>query len=478
MSHKLNFECTATMARLSNNIRSSGLKDLAQTLLGAKVTLYEDVVSKSEDEFDRYALNDAIYTFKLFPILKSELEQKGLLKLYELVERPFILLNLECQKNGFTIDRNLVSDEIYKSKSKTTALMKDLNEPDTNWNSPKQVKKKIYGDYNLPLQFNKNILTTSKKALKALKDKHEKVKLLVEIKELQSYLKQLESLLKFVDPKTSKIYPFINPIGADTGRATSSCPNLQNIKKESNLRKCFVASPKHKLIVADFGQIEPRVLGHFVYPSKFSELFNSDQDFYVTLANKLFSNLSGEIPARSVAKQVTLAIFYGMGNKRLSENLNVSESEGQNFRNSFFAEYPEIKVFDEIQTRFARENGYIIGLLNRRRYIKNLQSNDKFQRFKAERQILNSIIQGSAATLFKYKLNILRKELPKEVRFLLHVHDEVILDCPENISEEILIKSKKILEAPVSWFSIPLKVEIGIGNSWAEAKNNPWKGGE
>ncbi|MBX9767930.1 MAG: hypothetical protein K2X47_11715 [Bdellovibrionales bacterium] len=466
---KLAFHCTATMAKLSDNSRSARLKDLAASIFNVSPTTYESAKNSEIDGFLDYAKADAEYTYKLYPILKMELTEKGLWDLYENIEKPFLLVNLECQRNGFGFDLLKSTLEVEIVKSRINELKETLADPNINWNSHTQVKRKIFGDYNLPVVYLKGKVSTSKRALKELVYDC-RIATLLELKKNEALLRHIQALSKFVDEKTYRIHPFINPLGADTGRASSSCPNLQNIEKESVLRNFFRAQENYKLIVLDFSQIEPRVLAHFLGPCSFTEIFQSADDFYEVVGKRLSSSGPTGFTARAIVKQVILATFYGMGPQTLAGCIKVTKPEAAAILETFFRVFPEIAAFREEELRKARRNGFTVGLLGRRRYIQNLNDADAHTRFRAERQVLNSIIQGSAATIFKLKLVELRRKLPVEIRFIHHVHDEVILESPVSNAPTMLKTAKLILEQNPPWFSVPLEVKGGIGDTWSDAK--------
>jgi DNA polymerase I len=466
--HKLH--CTALMARLWRNDRSSRLKDLARSELGATNTVhYEDAVSSSRATFETYAEMDALFTAQLFPILAERLKSDGLWHLYESVELPFALLNLECQRNGIQVDSDALKAHALELKRRMAEIESTLADGSINWDSPKQLQGKLFGEWELPLTLLNGRPSTAKHSLAKLANDC-RVRQIIQRKELQSQLRQLESLSRFIEPASSRVHPYIHTLGADTGRCTSSCPNLQNINKSSTLRALFVAPPGATLLVLDFSQIEPRVLGHFVHGGSFANLFAENGDFYTRLARDLFTSGRKCALSRAVAKQVVLATLYGMGGRTLAANLGVSPLEASGFLEAFFDAFPEVGSFRDKAISEARVRGFTVGLLGRRRYIHGLSHQDPYERQRSERKVLNAIIQGSACTLFKLKLVKLRERLSRRVRFLLHVHDEVILETPLDIAEESLSLAKSVLEEPEPWFSVPLRVDGGIGATWATAK--------
>jgi DNA polymerase-1 len=461
--------CTSLASKVLRNDRNAQLKELAKVILNVDAVIKYDEVNKYDKEaFTEYAKNDALYAAQLFPIFKKQLEDTGQWKLYREIELPFALVNMECELNGLSVDIERLRGKLSETKRLILEIEKGVSAENLNFNSPKQMKRFLYGDLNLPLSFLKGKLSVSKKALSCLD--HPIVRKIQERQVANGVVRQLETILRFTDKDSNLIFPYINSLGADTGRCTSSNPNLQNISKESVVRELFICSPKHKIIVLDFGQIEPRVLAHFLPSGGFRSLFNQDGDFYSVLASTVFTSGASTVPARAIAKQAVLGVMYGLGPKTMSENLKCSELDASEYLEKFYTYFPEILDFKNSVLESARSSGFAEGLLNRRRFIENLHDPDKFKRFSAERETVNAVIQGSAATIFKYKVVKLREALPRSVRFLLHVHDEIVMEAPESIAEEILKVSKQLLEKPLSWFSVPLIADGGVGSNWAQAK--------
>ena len=462
--------CTALMSKVLRNDRPVSLKYLAVSKLGEfKITNYNEVDKTKHADFIEYAKNDAIYTAKLFPIFEDELNQSLQWDLYRKVELPFALLNTECELNGMLVDSERLASVLSETKNKISVIEKGITSEKINFNSPKQIKRFLFGDLNLPLTYLRGKISTSKTSIKSLN--HPAAEMLLKRQEAVGLKKQLDSIARFTDVLTNRIHPYINTLGADTGRCTSSNPNLQNISKDSVVRSLFVATPGYKMIVLDFGQIEPRVLAHFLGEGPFRDLFDSGQDFYEHLANSVFTSLGTNVPARAIAKQAILGVMYGLESRTMAANLGCTVAEAEAFLKSFHDHFPEISIFKKAALDRMRLNGYAEGLFNRRRFIDGLDSENEYERAQAEREAFNALIQGSAATIFKYKLVKLREQLPKCVRFLLHVHDEVIMEAPEEMADEILKVSKQLLEEPLAWFSVPLKVGGGVGSNWSQAKN-------
>jgi len=348
--------CTALMAKVLKNSRLAGLKDLAVTILGeADITRYHEVDKDNSDQFQKYAIKDAEYTARLFPIFENELKAECQWELYREVELPFALVNLECEINGVQIDRDALTRMIVHCRKQITALGNEITTESINFNSPKQLKQFVFGTLNQPLTYLKGKVSTSRKALQT--SPHPKVKALVKQKLLTGQLRQLENISRFIDPSTNRIYPYINTLGADTGRCTSSCPNLQNISKESVMREMFAAQAGYRLVVLDFSQIEPRVLAHFLGKGGFRSLFDRTEDFYTVLAREVFSSGVLDIPARIIAKQAVLGVMYGLGPKTMAENLGCTTAQAREYLERFYSHYPEILEFKNTQLERARSCG-------------------------------------------------------------------------------------------------------------------------
>lgn len=461
--------CTRTMAKLLNNVRPAGLKYLGKEILNAKTTSFDDAHRAGGEVFEEYALNDAKFTYALYPIFQNQLACAGLASLYQ-IERDFLFINLECQKNGFLIDREELKRLQKETREKIQVLNNELGEPGLNCKSSKQVKTLLYKKWGLPFCPNKKgKLPTDKKSVEKLVDYHPKVRTLLNLKNALAELQSYSSYPRFIDPATGAIHPYIDTLGADTGRCTSRFPNMQNLPKEGGIRRAFIARPGHQLVVFDFGQIEPRVIGHFTNPSPFSELFSSAADFYTLFGSKIFHGLE-QMPERKVIKQLILAISYGMSKYSVAANLEITADQAQEYIDSIPKAFPEILALKERVLDQARKGGFSEGLLGRRRYVSGLNSANDWERASAARKAFNAVIQGSAATIFKCKLVELRRALPREVRFLIHVHDEVVLECPNHLLKEVYEKTKNALEKKIDWFSIPLVVDGGVGQTWQEAK--------
>lgn len=469
MPFQKELHCTSIMARLLGTEKSYALKDLARTKLGVLAPiLYKDVVPDTA-EFLEYAKNDALYTAQLFRVFTREIEDAGLWILYKEIEIPFALENAKSQTRGILLDATTIKSNIETLKEKRQIILDQIGHPDINLNSPAQLQRLIFVDWNLPILRLRGTVSTSKKQLEKLRS-DPRVENLLNLKKVESSIKELKTLSKMIDPTSGCIHTYINTLGADTGRCTSSKPNLQNINRDETTRELFISRPGHKFVVFDFSQIEPRVLAHFLGPGSFSNLFSQDEDFYKLIGESIFKDTVYGVVPRDIAKQLILANFYGMGIGTLAGTLNVSRSDAKTYVDNFKNAYPEIDGLRNSLIAFARKYGYVTGLLNRRKYFPNINSAEEVLRKESERQVLNAVVQGSATTLFKFKIVNLMPTLRGKAHLLLHIHDEVILECESSLAEEVLATTKEVLESSVSWFSIPIKVKGGMGDNWAEAK--------
>ena len=472
---------------------SAKLKDCAKTFLEIESPVqYHEALREGFSKTCEYLYDDCWYTWSLDNLFQREIDELALNPIYD-IERSFLGASLECEENGIQIDVVRMRDMERKNEDTLISSMRDLNSlvgHTVNPNSPKQIVKLLVNELGISLPVTKSGPSTSIDSLRCLKDilefadGNERVVRILEslicAKRARATLMRLRELSRYIDPKTNRLHPYFKTIGgADTGRASSSCPNIQNIPKTEEFRSLLTATPGHRLICFDFSQNEPRVLAHFLHPSKFSELFFLPGDFYERMRDQIFkSQLTFD---RGVLKAIVLAVFYGKSPTALADDLKVEVVTARKMLDDFFNAFPEIVAFRDAIVRQAAADGWVVGMLGRRRYLPDLLSADPYRRRGAvERFEINTIVQGGAATLFKFKVGELRRGLPAFARFLIHCHDELLFEVPETLAVDTFMAAKAILEAPVPWFSIPLKVEGGIGLSWFEAKTktlNPSQGG-
>jgi DNA polymerase-1 len=285
----------------------------------------------------------------------------------------------------------------------------------------------------------------------------------------------IDALPKLVNPETGRIHTSFNQTVAATGRLSSSDPNLQNIPVRTGLgkriRQGFVAeSTGMKLISADYSQVELRILAHLSQDPALREAFAQDADIHSDTAARIFGVMPGLVTPdmRYQAKAVNFGVVYGISAFGLARNLGISRAEAARFIDHYFAQYPKVRDWIDRTIEEAREHGYVTTLLHRRRPVPDLKSRDVSLRRAAERVAINTPVQGSAADIIKLAMIRLDAALQgSRARLLLQVHDELLVECPASEADGTAATMKRIMEEAFP-LAAPLKVDIGIGDNWAE----------
>jgi DNA polymerase I len=285
----------------------------------------------------------------------------------------------------------------------------------------------------------------------------------------------VSALPKLVNPRTGRIHTSFNQAVAATGRLSSSDPNLQNIPVRTDMgrriREGFVAgAPDRCLISADYSQIELRILAHLSGDAGLKEAFRKDEDIHRDTAARVFGIAPEDVTPeqRRRAKAVNFGVVYGISAFGLARNIGVSNKEAAAFIEHYFESYPGVKAWIEQTKEDARTIGYVKTVLGRRRYIPELTGSDPMARRTAERVVVNTPVQGSAADIIKVAMIRLDKALEGTgAQMLLQVHDELLVEAPKSAAKAIAATMRTIMEEAFA-LEVPLKVDVGIGPNWAE----------
>jgi DNA polymerase-1 len=347
-----------------------------------------------------------------------------------------------------------------------------------NLNSPPQLRVVLYEKLGLSpgKRTSKGQLSTDASVLEKLRDQHPIIDALLQYREL-SKLKStyLDALPPLVDPATGRIHTTFNQVGAATGRLSSVNPNLQNIPVRGEtgrqIRKAFVAAEGLTLIVADYSQIELRVMAHLSGDEGLAEAFASDQDIHAATAGKVFGLPPDQVDAelRRRAKVVNYGLAYGMNAYGLAQRLGIAPDEAQEFIDAYFEGFPKIREFLDKQVAHASADGFTATLLGRRRYLPELQSPNPRIRDMGRRMALNAPIQGSAADVMKLamiRVDAAMESLPATM--VLTVHDELVFEAPPDAEGDVSTAVRAAMESAID-LSVPLRVDIGSGENWADA---------
>lgn len=410
--------------------------------------------------------------------LRKELKEMGMFDLFEQIEMPLTRVLYAMEKEGVvtnvsTLDE--IAQQTAKKINELSAQIYELAGMEFNINSPKQLGTILYDELGLKAGKKRS---TAADVLEKLIHVHPIIPLLLEHRKYQKiYSTYAVGLSKHI-LKDGKIHTIFNQIQTQTGRLSSSEPNLQNIsvrdEEGKEIRKAFVASEHHVLLSADYSQIELRMLAHMANEEQMIDAFNHGIDIHTKTAMQIFDVAHDDVTSnmRRSAKTVNFGIVYGQSDFGLSEQLGISRSEAHTFIEKYFASYPSIKTFMDSTIAFCEEHGYVKTIFQRRRYIPEIKDNNYMMREFGKRAAMNAPIQGSAADLIKMAMISIFKTMQErqvKSRMILQIHDELIFDVCE---DEIEIM-KEIVEQGmqnVMELKVPLIAEANIGKTWYEAK--------
>lgn len=422
---------------------------------------------------------------RLVPVLREGLEAQGMLRLFEEVEMPLVPVLAEIERQGFLLDVSALEElnkELERELDRMMGQIASIAGGAFNINSPKQLAAVLFEKLGLkPVRKTKTGYSTDEDTLTQLASQHELPAQILNYRSL-SKLKStyVEALPNLVSPETGRLHTSLNQTVAATGRLSSADPNLQNIPVKGEyglrIREAFVPPPGHLLLSADYSQIEPRILAHLSQDEKLITVFERGEDIHMATAVEIFNLPPERITKemRRAAKTVVFGILYGISPYGLSQNLGTTQAEAKKYIDAYFERYAAVKAFLDRTIDQARERGYTTTILGRRRSIPEIASTDPVQRGFGERMAVNSPIQGSAADLIKLAMihvhRRLRDELP-QTKMILQVHDELVFETPEDEVERAkqLVRSEMEATGEKLGLSVPLKVDLGVGNNWRAA---------
>ena len=418
----------------------------------------------------------------LVPALTKELEQTGMLHLFETVELPLCEVLVEMEHNGVAADRAMLKEFGVKLSGKIEELRRKVFElagTEFNINSPKQLGELLFEKLALPSgKKTKSGYSTDIEVLAALRDKHPVVPAVMEFRQLMKLKSTyVDGLLSEIAPD-GRIHTSFNMMATATGRLSSAEPNLQNIPVRTELgaeiRRMFVAEPGNVLIDADYSQIELRLLAHISGDEVMRNAFRNGFDIHTVTASQVFGVQPDAVTPemRRRAKAVNFGIVYGISRFALAEDLGVSRKEADDYMNQYFATYSGVKRYMDEIVKTARKQGYVATIMGRRRYLPELESPVFNIRAFGERVALNAPIQGSSADIIKLAMINTARRLRAENRkakLILQIHDELIIEAPLAEAEQIKTLLREEMEN-VMRLSVPLTVDVAAGKNWAEAK--------
>lgn len=431
-----------------------------------------------------YDYNFSAFAFSLIYAEYCEiLNRDGMNELYRDIERPLIDVLYDMETTGVKVDRAQLEalDTAYSDKiSELREKIYDVCGCYFNLNSPSQLGEVLFDKLGLKSgKKNKSgKYSTNAEILEKLADESEAVRLILTYRTYQKlYSTYAEGLKPLID-KSNLIHTTYNNTVTTTGRLSSTNPNLQNIpirdEEGKEIRKIFIPREGNVLIDADYSQIELRLLAHFSGCKELIAAYEADEDVHAVTASQVFGVPLSEVTPkmRREAKAVNFGIIYGISEFGLSKNINIDTKTAKEYIEKYFERYTAVKDYMNSNVEFAKKNGYVATLTGRKRYIKELNSNNYNMRQFGERAAMNMPLQGSSADIIKIAMVKIHKSLKEnglKTKLILQVHDELVLDAPENERDRAAEILKYEMENAVK-LNVPLKVDVHFGKNWYEAK--------
>ncbi|PIQ90141.1 MAG: DNA polymerase I [Candidatus Omnitrophica bacterium CG11_big_fil_rev_8_21_14_0_20_41_12] len=469
---------TMIAAHLLNPARSSyAISDLALENLGEFIRQGENLEAK-----EALAL-----IIKLKPVLIKALKEKDLFSLFCDLEMPLVSILAQMEADGIKLDLKLLKNLAHDIEQRLIKLISEIYEASGtqfNINSPKQLGQVLFEKLGLPvIKKTKTGPSTDEEVLNRLASQHALPALLLEYRQLTKLKNTyVDALPKLVDPKDGRVHTSFNQTVTETGRLSSSNPNLQNIPVKTDIgakiREAIIATGKDNcLLSCDYSQIELRVLAHLCGDETLIKAFRNDNDVH-RLTASLINNIAEDKVKdnmREVAKRVNFGIIYGQSAFGLAKDLDIPINQAQDFIDAYFLRYPKVKKYIEAQIKQAQEQGFVTTLFGRRRYLPEINNKNMGIRQFAQRQAVNTPIQGTASDLIKMAMiNISEQIKAKELKakMILQIHDELVFDLP---NEELKVLSEMVKDKMehVYKLNVPIKVDMKKGANWL--KMSVWR---
>ena len=480
---------------LDGTLHGHGMDELSQLFLAHKTITYDEVTGtgKSRVPFAQvpiaraleYAAEDAEVTLRLHSLFTRRLQDERMNGVYEDVERPLIPVIAAMEETGIRVDpdvlRGLSKDFGERIAALEIEIHKDAGRP-FNIGSPKQLGQILFTEMGLPggTKTKTGEWSTAAGVLEDLDaNANPIVRKILDWRQL-SKLKSTyaDALLSEINPRTGRVHTSFTLTGTSTGRLASSDPNLQNIPirtpEGKKIRAAFVTDPGWTILSADYSQVELRLAAAVADVPALKQAFKDGTDIHALTASQIFGVELDQVTSdhRRIAKMVNFGIIYGISGWGLASRLGVPQAEASDFIRRYFARFPEIQNYMEEKKAEARANEYVTTLFGRKCFIPNINSKMQGPRGGAERQAINAPLQGAAADIMKMAMARLPQALVDaglRARVLLQVHDELVLEAPDDEVKATAALTKQIMENAAD-VGVPLEVEVGTGASWAVAE--------
>lgn len=466
------------------------LSEIAREYLDREMTDYQEVTGGKSVTFDQvdlerardYSCEDADVTFQLYNLLLPKIKGEELEPLFEEVEMPLAIVLAKMEMNGVKIDRDLLHDFSKEIENQLNLKMEKIHRlagEVFNINSSQQLGKILFEKLKLPvIKKTKTGYSTDVEVLEKLSLHHELPLEILGYRNL-SKLKStyIDALPRLIHPETGRIHTSYNQTVTATGRLSSSDPNLQNIpirtEEGSRIRQAFIPEKGCLIASADYSQIELRILAHLSRDEVLMEAFHRDEDIHRRTASEIFGVPMEQVTPsmRREAKVINFGIIYGMSAYGLSQQLGTEPKVAQAYIEEYFKKYPGVQAYIQKSLEEARTKGFVTTLLNRRRFLPELNSQTTAIRQASERMAINTPLQGTAADIIKVAMIRIQNRLEERAfltKMIMQVHDELVFEVPEPEVQKTLPMIQKEMET-VMELAVPLKVSISLGKNWAEA---------
>ena len=470
------------------------LDALSEHYLSRKTIKFEDVIGKGPKKLKNfsevtikdatnYACEDVDISIHLYEVLSAKVDEI-LNKLLEEIEYPLVFVLLDIEKRGALIDASHLKKLSDKFGRELLDLVTSIHKDSGvvfNLDSPKQLSEVLFEKMNISTKGLKKTssgyYSTSESILQKLSNENDVVKDILKYRSLAKLKSTYTDKIVEICDQNSKVHTSYHQAVTSTGRLSSSDPNLQNIpirtEEGITIREAFIAPKGKKLLAIDYSQIELRLMAHYSQDPLMLESFNNNEDIHKRTASEIFGKNIEEIDSdmRRKAKTINFGLLYGMSAFGLANQLSVTRPEAETFLQSYFTKYSRVKEFMGEIVELAKKNKFVTTIYGRKIHVPNIDSPNYMIRQASERAAINGPLQGTAADIIKVAMVSLDKHLKEsefEINSILQVHDELVFEVPESLTESDLIDVIDLMENTTK-IDVPLKVELGFGANWRAA---------
>ncbi len=471
-----------------------GMNELSERHLGIKPISFEEVAGKGAkavgfnqvtvETASEYAAEDADITFQLHQALYPQIAPDTKLDfIYSQIEMPVSDILFTIERNGVLVDANMLNKQSNEIGMKLVALENQAYElagQPFNLSSPKQLQEILFDKLGIKptKKTPSGAPSTDEDVLQELALDHPLPKVLLEYRGLAKLKSTYtDKLPKMVNPVTGRVHTSYNQAVAITGRLASSDPNLQNIpvrtQEGRRIREAFIAPQGSHIVSADYSQIELRIMAHLSQDAGMLSAFANNEDIHRATASEVFGVEKEAVDSeqRRYAKVINFGLIYGMSAFGLAQNLNIERSAAASYIERYFARYPGVRAYMDNTRALAKQQGYVETYFGRRLWVPAINSANAMQRAGAERAAINAPMQGTAADLIKLAMIAVDKWLKDEklaTKLIMQVHDELVLEVPENELELVKQKLPELMQNAAK-LDVPLLAEVGVGSNWESA---------